>query len=186
MGDLAKKIAVIQGAPGAHVQNLFRTLADGWQSSLRLAGVIAEDHDLPDRACSAGYLRSLGSGERFQIFQDLGPGSQTCHLEGGGALAAAVAVQRDIAVGCDLVLLNKFGKLEAGGGGLRDAFSEAIEAGVPILTSVSPAFAAAWQEFAGSLYVALPADAERIEAWRRATVLARPAHDQRPHHQRPH
>jgi hypothetical protein len=181
MGDLVKKIAVmkiavIRGAPGPLIQQLFQTLADRWRSSLRLAGVIAEDHGLPDRACTAGYLRGLGSGERFPIFQDLGPGSQTCHLEGGGALAAAVAVQRDIAAGCDLVLLNKFGKLEADGGGLRDAFSEAIEAGVPVLTSVAPAFAAAWEEFADSLYVVLPADADRIEAWRQATMLAQPAH----------
>jgi hypothetical protein len=73
--------------------------------------------------------------------------------------------------------LNKFGKLEADGGGLRDAFSEAIEAGVPVLTSVAPAFAAAWEEFANSLYVVLPADADRIEAWRQATLLAQPAHD---------
>ena len=53
----------------------------------------------------------------------------------------------------------------------------AIEAGVPIVTSVSPAFAAAWEEFAASLYVVLPADAGRIEAWRHSTMLAQPAHD---------
>ena len=46
---------------------------------------------------------------------------------------AAAAVRRDIAAGCDLVVLSKFGKLEAGGGGLRDAFGAAIEAGVPVL-----------------------------------------------------
>ena len=170
MGDLVRKIAVIQGAPAASVQRLIGTLVARWQPSLRLAGVVAEDHGLPDRACSAGYLRSLRSGERFQIFQDLGPGSTGCHLAGEGALAATVAVQRDIADGCDLVLLNKFGKLESGGGGLRDAFSEAIDWGIPVLTSVSPVFAAAWADFAGCLSVVLPPDGERIEAWRQAVV----------------
>ena len=185
MGDLVRKIAVmkiavIQGAPAASIQQLFATLVDRWQPSLRLAGVVAEDHGLADRACSAGYLRSLRSGERFRIFQDLGPGSTGCHLAGEGALAATVAVQRDIADGCDLVVLNKFGKLEAGGGGLRDAFSEAIEWGIPVLTSVSPAFAAAWQEFAGSLSVVLPADGDRIEAWQQAAVSKPPSHDHTP------
>jgi Protein of unknown function (DUF2478) len=32
-------------------------------------------------------------------------------------------VRGDIATGCDLVVLNKCGKLEAAGGGLRDAFA---------------------------------------------------------------
>jgi Protein of unknown function (DUF2478) len=107
-----RKIAVVQGAPSAQVQELFQTLVDRWQPSVRLAGAIAEDHGLADRACSAGFLRSLGNGQRFPIFQDLGPGSTTCHLAEAGALAAADAVRRDIAAGCDLVLLNKFGKLE--------------------------------------------------------------------------
>src|ERR1700741_3840595 len=137
-----------------------------WQPSVCLAGAIAEDHGLSDRACSAGYLRSLGSGERFPIFQDLGPGSATCHLEGAGALAAVTAICDDITRGCDLVVLSKFGKLEANGSGLRDAFRAAIEAEAPVLTSVSPHFAAAWDKFAAPLSATLPADADQIEAWR--------------------
>lgn len=160
-----KKIAVVQGAPSADVQALFRTLVERWRRSARLAGVIAEDHGLPDRACSAGYLVSLSSGERFQIFQDLGPGSKGCHLAAAGALAAAEAVRRDIAAGCDLVVLSKFGTLEKNGGGLRDAFTAAIAADLPVLTSASPAFDAAWQSFAAPLSTTLPADARRIEAW---------------------
>jgi hypothetical protein len=89
-----KKIAVVQGVPSAQVQELFQTLAGRWQPSARLAGVVAEDHGLADRACSAGFLRSLGNGQRFPIFQDLGPGSTTCHLAEAGALAAADAVRR--------------------------------------------------------------------------------------------
>lgn len=165
MDEPVKRIAVVQGAPGAAVQALFLTLAERWQPSARIAGVIAESHGLADRACSAGFLRSLGSDERFPIFQDLGPGSTACHLEGAGALSAADAVRRDIDRGCDLVVLSKFGKLEAGGKGLRDAFAAAIEAGVPILTSVSPAVEATWEAFAAPLFVTLPADADRIEAW---------------------
>src|SRR5262245_63117470 len=95
--ETVKKIAVVQGAPSAEVQALFQALVDRWQSSARLAGAVAEDHGLPDRACTAGYLRSLGNGERFAIFQDLGPGSRTCHLAAAGAVAAAQAVRAGIA-----------------------------------------------------------------------------------------
>ena len=168
MIDAVKKIAVIQGAPGTEVQELLRALVNRWRPSVRLGGVVAEDHGLPGRACSAGYLRSLGSDERFAIFQDLGAGSQACHLEGAGASIAGDAVQRDIVAGCDLVILSKFGKLEVNGAGLRDAFSAAIEAGIPVLASVSPAFEEAWERFAAPLFVVVPADADRIEAWWKA------------------
>jgi hypothetical protein len=165
MGDLDRKIAVVHGAPGAQVQHLFRTLVERWQPSVRLAGVIAEDHELPDRSCSAGFLRSLADGERFSIFQDPGPGSETCHLAGDGAVKAALAVRRDIAQGCDLVVLSKFGRLEAEGGGLREAFGAAIEAGIPVLTSVSGKFETAWRNFAAPLSVTVPDDADAIDAW---------------------
>lgn len=163
-----KTIAVVQGAPSATVQDVFRTLVDRWRPAIRVAGVIAESHGLADRACSAGFLRDIGSGDVFPIFQDLGRGSTSCHIEGAGLLAAAASVQQDVARGCDLVLLSKFGKLEAAGRGLREAFTAAIDAGIPILTSVSPAQEEAWTRFAAPLFVVLPADAAEIDAWRRA------------------
>lgn len=163
-----KSIAVIQGAPTSEVQKVFRSLIDRWQPFARIAGVIAEEHGLPDRACTAGYLRSLTDGERFQIFQDRGPGAKGCQLSGAGALSAAEAVRRDIAAGCDLVVLSKFGTLEKKGGGLRDAFTAAIEAGVPVLTSVSPAYTMAWETFAPTLSIVMPLDSEQIDSWWRS------------------
>jgi Protein of unknown function (DUF2478) len=165
MGDLMKQIAVVQDVPSAQVQQLFQALVERWRPSACLAGAVAEDHGLADRACSAGFLRSLGNGERFPIFQDLGPSAPACHLAGDGAVMAAAAVQRDIAAGCDLVVLSKFGKLEAEGRGLRDAFGAAIEARIPVLTSVSARFAAAWESFAAPLFVVVPDDVDRIDAW---------------------
>jgi hypothetical protein len=157
-----KTVAVVQGASSMAVQQLFAMLVARWRPSVRMAGVLAESHGLEDRSCSAGFLRSLAGDEAFSIFQDLGAGSTACHIEGGGALAAAGAARRDIAAGCDLVVLSKFGKLEAGGKGLRDAFAAAIEARVPILTSLSPAFEPAWRAFAGPSFVVLPAEVGRI------------------------
>ncbi len=164
MDDRMSRIAVVQGAPSAVVQELFRSFAERWQPAVRIAGVLAEDHGLADRRCTAGYLRSLADGARYPIFQDLGPGSG-CHLSGDGAVVAAAAVRGDIAAGCDLVMLSKFGRLEADGGGLRDAFAAAIEAGVPVLTSVSPAYAAQWEAFATPLFTLLPPEAGQLDAW---------------------
>jgi hypothetical protein len=85
---------------------------------------------------------------------------------------AAAAVRDDIAAGCDLVVLSKFGRLEADGGGLRDAFAAALEAGVPVLTSVSPVYTDKWQAFATPLFTVLPPDADRVDAWWRSLRTA--------------
>ena len=89
MDMVVKAIAMVRGSVGKEVQDVFRQLVERWQPSARLVGLIAESHGLADRACSAGFLRNIANGERFSIFQDLGPGSTACHLDGLGALAAA-------------------------------------------------------------------------------------------------
>jgi hypothetical protein len=158
-------IAVIQGAPNKTVQDTFRMLIDRWGASVRVAGVVAETHGFADRACSAGFLRNVYTGERFSIFRDLGPGSTACHLDECGMLAATAAVRRDIAAGRDLVLLSKFGKLEASGVGLLNAFKAAIDSHIPVLTSVSPACEQAWAKFAPPSFIVLAADPVRIDEW---------------------
>ena len=170
MDQFAQIVAVVQGASNLAIQEIFRTLAAQWKDELRLAGVVAEDHGLPDRFCQAGYLRSLATGARFSIFDDLGPGVAMCHLDGVGAEAAAAAVRTDIASGCDLVILSKFGKLEIDGNGLAGAFRATIAAGLPLLTSVAPAHDVAWRQFADREFDILPADPVAIDLWRRAVA----------------
>lgn len=162
-----KRIAVVKGAPSSIVQGLFREIAERWRSDFRIAGVVEEPHGLANRKCSAGYLRSITNGTLYPIFQDLGPSAEACHLQGTGAISATAAIERDIANGCDLVMLSKFGKLEAAREGLSGAFTAAIDAGLPVLTSVSPAFEPAWEAFAAPLFDVLPADLNAIDAWRR-------------------
>jgi hypothetical protein len=178
MDESVNKIVVIRGAPSATIQPLLRTLADRWVRYARVAGVVAEDHGLADRPCSAGFLRNIGTDEWFPIFRDPGPGSTVCHLDGSGARSATAAVQREIATGCDVVILSKFGKLEAAGEGLFAAFTSAIDAGIPLLTAVSPAFDAAWTNLVPSFTV-VPADIGEIEAWWRAITSSRKSPSER-------
>jgi hypothetical protein len=165
MDETAKTIAVIRGADGTTIQETLRLLVDRWRPAARIAGVLAEDHGLPDRACSAGYLRSIKSGERFTMFRDRGAQAKGCQLDGDGVLQAADAVRQDIAQGCDLVVLSKFAGLEAAGRGLSAAFTAALDAGVPVLTSVSPNSSPVWEKLVSKTYVVLPADADRIDNW---------------------
>jgi Protein of unknown function (DUF2478) len=83
-------------------------------------------------------VRDVSDGAIFSIGQDLGPGSAACNLDPAGLAQACHAVECAIARGVDLVILSKFGKLEAQRRGLTDAFRAAFAARLPILTSVSP------------------------------------------------
>jgi hypothetical protein len=152
------QIGVVQGAPSPVVQGLLRAFVAELPASVRVAGVL-------DEVCSVGQLRSVRDGSTFSIVQDLGPGSTACRIDAGGIVTACEAVCRDIEVGCDLVVLSKWGKVEADRSGLADAFAVAISAGVPILTSVAPRFTSAWEQFAAPLYVILPPDVASVAAW---------------------
>src|SRR5262245_7091905 len=163
-----KTMAAVQGASSAIVRDMLRALVARWPSSARIAGVLEENHGQDNQVCGAGYLRSIASGVRYSMFQDLGPGSTACRIDPAGVLLAGEAARRDIAAGCDLVFLNRFAKLEAEHQGLMSAFAAAVEAEVPLLTSVSPAFQGAWERFAAPLFVMLPAEPETIDGWWRA------------------
>jgi len=176
---VVRPIAVVQGAPTVVVQGLMRRFVAGLDPAVRPAGVIEDPAAETEGPCVGGDLRSLGDGRRFSLMQDLGPGAVACRLDASGVVSACEAIQQDIAAGCDLVVLNKFGKIEAERSGLAEAFAAAMQRGLPILTSVGPKFMDAWDAFAAPLYVVLPPELGAIEAWwttvRRREPQAQPA-----------
>lgn len=163
---IRRPIAVIQGPAGEAVRGLFaQVLAAPWRPK-RIAGVIEVAAGEGAEPCGAERLRSIGDGSFYPLFQDLGPGSTACAVDPGGVADACAAVCRDIAAGCDLVVLNKFGKLESeNGSGLLAAFAAALERGVPVLTAVSPRNRERWAAFAAPLYEVLPPDLAEIAGW---------------------
>lgn len=122
-------------------------LAKGW----RLAGVVQSNTEgTPGRACLMD-LTVLGSGERVRISQDLGTGSRGCRLDPAGLEAAVGLVERSLASGPRLLIVNKFGKQEAEGRGFRPLIGRALAEGVPVLTTVSAKNLAAFEGFAGGM-----------------------------------
>ena len=116
------------------------------------------------------HLLDLASNARYPLNQKLGPGAAGCSLDPEGLAGACAAVQASIAAldgseGRTLVILSKFGRQEAEGRGLTDAFHAAVLADLPILTSVSPAVAEAWAQFAGPLARFAGMSPDEIDAW---------------------
>ncbi|MGO4172148.1 DUF2478 domain-containing protein [Bosea sp. TAF32] len=132
---------------------------------LRLGGVVQHNDAACDDRCMAMSLEDLGSGYRFPISQDLGAGAAGCHLDAAGLAAAAAVFAGALAERVDLVMVNKFGKQEALGEGLRHEIANAVMAGLPVLLAVRRDFLPAWRDFAGDDWVELAADMAAVERW---------------------
>jgi len=159
-------VAALQGASNAAIQALLADFARrAARRGYRIAGVVEVENGKTGGGCGRRAVCDLASGTVVSISQNLGRGSTACNLDPSGLIEACTAVERSIAAGADLVVLSKFGKLEADRGGLSGAFRSAIDAGLPVLTAVSPAMTTAWTRFAGSLSQFIAADAKAVDEW---------------------
>ena len=162
----APRIAALCGAPSAAMQTLLEDFAQRRaRAGLRVAGVVEDSDCAHDGGCKRFRVRDLLSGETISISQDLGRGSTACNLDPAALVRACGRIETAISEGADLVVLSKFGKLEAARSGLADAFRAAIEADIPVLTVVSPAAAEEWENFAAPLFQFVDASCEALEFW---------------------
>lgn len=115
--------------------------------------------------CSAEMvLRDIRTGDDYLVSQPTGRDSTACRANPQGFARASAVLRDALAQAPDLVIVNRFGQLEADGGGFRAELLELMAAGVPLLTSVSPRHLEAWQRFTGGA-ATLPAERQAIDAW---------------------
>lgn len=139
----------------------------------RLAGIVQRDEPRADRVGCDMILEELSSGQSIAISQDRGPHARGCRLDLGELLRAMQLVAAALEQKPDLLILNKFGKTEAEGGGFRDLIVQAINAGVPVLIAVPCRNLDSWRVFAGELAREL-----HIDGLEEAQMLARIAEAQ--------
>jgi nucleoside-triphosphatase THEP1 len=164
-----RRIAALQGASGAQAQELLQSFVrDSRQNGLRVAGVIELSSCGAEGGCKTLSVQDLASGRIFPISQKLGRQSEACNLDPGGLSLACAAVEQAIEAGAEVVVLSKFGKLEAARAGLCDAFRAAILADLPILTVVPAVLRSDWERFAGDLAGFIEADRSSVSDWWRA------------------
>jgi hypothetical protein len=137
---------------------------------LRLGGVVQHNGGACDDGCLSMALEDLASGRRFPISEDRGAESAGCRLDASGLAAAGGAIAAALAGELDLVIVNKFGRQEMLGQGLRQEIVAAVMAGLPVLLAVREDFVPAWREFAGEDWARLPPDEAAIEGWASARL----------------
>jgi hypothetical protein len=114
---------------------------------------------------AGGHLIDLAGGRRFPIMQDLGPGSRSCRVDPRGVAEASAVLREAADLGADLVLVNRFGKLEAHGGGLAAEMLAIMAAGIPLLTAVDDGNLVRWLDFTGGAGTLLPPERDALQDW---------------------
>jgi len=166
------KLAAIVYRPYHDVDTLLATFAsDMICEGYRIGGIVQENVKGWCNSCQTMRVIDLMTGTAIEISQPLGPGAEGCRLDPAGLAEAASVVSRAIGANVELVIVNKFGKQEAAGSGLRTEIAEAVVAGVPLLTAVPERSLDAWLEFTGSLGTTLLCERSCIEGWWRNVAL---------------
>lgn len=133
--------------------------------SLRLGGVVQQNSGDCDGVCDEMALVDVASGTLYPISQARGTGGTGCRLDAAGLAEAGGAVARALSAGVDLVLVNRFGKQEALGHGLRAEIAAGCLSGRPLLTAVRRDHLVDWEAFAGEDWQRLPPDVEPVARW---------------------
>ena len=121
------------------------------RSGKNLAGLVQEDAPHPGRTRCDMVLHELATGRAISISEDLGAGATSCRLSTPRLLEAAQLVEAQLA-DAEIVFLNKFGKAEAEGGGLRDLIAHCIESGKSLVIGVPRSNLQVWTDFCGEYF----------------------------------
>ena len=159
-------VAAIVYANEAYPDAFFRALVGRWRAlGLSVAGVL--QHQVVEDAgqrCDV-LLEDLTSGHHTALFEDRGAGASGCRLDQAALAEATARVEGSLEQAPDVVVLNKFGKAECEGGGLRDLIAGAIDRGIPVVIGVPRHRLDAWRNFVGEFAIELSDDAGELERW---------------------
>lgn len=120
--------------------------------------------------CSDIVLHAVQGQRSRTITQNLGRESQGCRLDTTALAEVAGWLEADLAQQPDLLVLNRFGKTEAEGGGLRSVMEQAIAGDIPVLVPVNRKQLVFWRDYCADMALELPLDAAAIADWLHVTL----------------
>jgi nucleoside-triphosphatase THEP1 len=140
---------------------------------LRLAGVVQHRSREAGHRCDM-LLEDLATGRQASIFSGRGRGARGCQMDDDALLQVVSRIERGLQENPELLILNKFGKVEAEGAGMRDLIVQAVSMGIPVIVGVPARNLHAWKEFAGEMSTELH-DSRDIDGWLARTVGGEPS-----------
>ncbi len=139
-------------------------------SGYRLGGVVQSNaHRRGRRRCDM-YVKNLLGGDEIKISFDRGNEARGCRLDANAFARIDAWIERAVLEGVDLLIINKFGKEEAHGRGLRPVIAEALIAEIPLMIGVSTRNLCDFLTFVGDSATRLRPDIEAMTAWCRNAI----------------
>ena len=155
-----------------------RLLVDGCanvaSSGLRLGGLVQMTTGERGGNCAATiHVVDLRTQKAFDIWEDRGACAKGCRLDERGLADAEPAIMHAITDRVDLLVINRFGRAESLGRGLRTCFEAAIAGDIPVLTAVRAPYDEAWQDFHGGIGCSLRCDVNLVLGWVASACVSR-------------
>ncbi len=166
MADVPAPILAVVYTDGIAADRFLADLGYSLRSAgSSVAGLVQLNSFVRDPAKCDMAVEELSSGTVLQLSEDRGREARGCRLDRGVLAEAAALLLRALERKPDVLVLNKFGKSEAEGAGLRDVLARTVEEGVPLVVGVPFRNLDQWRLFAGELAQECPADSALVERW---------------------
>lgn len=162
--ELPLPIAAVVSLSSGDANALIADFATRQRAAGRRVRGLIQELKVCDRGCQV-VLIDLDNDARYRITQDLGPGSTSCGLDPALIAEAGTVMRRIADEGAELAIFNRFGALEADGGGFAPEMLSLMSEGIPVLTVVPAGQLERWRHFTGGLGSELPASAAALDAW---------------------
>ena len=134
-------------------------------AGVAVAGIVQRNSFVRHRTRCDMEVEELASETVLRLSEDRGPAARGCRLDQSALAQATVLLEAALAAAPDLVIVNKFGKMEAAGRGLRDVLGETVQRNIPLIIGVPARNLDAWRVFAAGLADECPVSAPEILAW---------------------
>jgi nucleoside-triphosphatase THEP1 len=163
-GDIA--VAGVAYDGGFDIDAVLSTAVDLMRSSgVRVGGLLQRFGEQLPGGKRSMFVEELSSGERIRLDLPRGPEASGCVLDPDGLNRAACALRDAIAQRPDVLMVNRFGKQEAEGRGMRAELAEAVSSGLRTVIAVPQSLLGDWEKFLGEPAYLLKPDPTAIANW---------------------
>lgn len=148
------------------INSLLRDVVDTLEKrGTVLAGVVQSASDAPGKRHYNVSLTSLRDGWEIPVLQDRGQLAAGCRLDPHAITDVAGRLAADLDDGADLLVINRFGRAESEGYGLRQLLEKAIASEIPVLLAVREDYVDDLTRFAQDLGELLPPERDEVLTW---------------------
>lgn len=148
--ETAAAVTALVYTEGQKVGPIFRAVVDHLAGKgCGIAGFVERKVARPGHHRCDMVLVEVATGASIPISQHRGTFARGCMLDTAELSRAEGLARTALENAPDLLVVNKFGKSEAEGGGFRPLIAEALSREVPVLIAVPSRNLDAWRAFAG-------------------------------------